>query len=582
MLVGFWGISQAAAVPPVLVQREANRWSEAPAGVVVPIDSPTSTTFSLFIPAGFTAADAHETTLTLHFHGASWFMQQEHARRGARHPLLVANAKEGDAAYETDVMTPGVMEGVLSQTTARLAALTGAGDARIARLELSGFSAGYAGVRGVLRLPAFEPMVARVMLNDSLYVGDGPDSAPPDNRRPRRGADGIDPIVDFARKAMKGERELLMAFSSTPSFRSVGPMDCARAILAALELKPVEVEPDSMPAASVSADYQLAWMVDSGKAHFWCYRAAERPIHLAHVRNQADMWLALEGRRVSDLTPTMTIRDLSEPAQLPTTTALDLGTSGTIALFVPEGYKVPASGEVEVTLNFHGAGWFVIEEQQRRGNGGPVVALELGQGSTVYRKPFEDPAMFGRLLEAIAANLRERGAPAETRVTSVNITSISAGYGAVREIVKSDANVKLIRRIILCDSMYGGLDEALLPSGQRVVTDEYVEPWMNFAHEAILGRRTLLVLTSDISPSTYAGTHEVALAVTKALGVAVETVPLDSCPAAAAGLEYPLRARADAGYFHWWAYAGDGGKVHMTIARHQGDAWQALDQLGEW
>jgi hypothetical protein len=349
----------------------------------------------------------------------------------------------------------------------------------------------------------------------------------------------------------------------------------------ALDISAVDVALDSIPAARSTADYQMMWRAAKGNAHFWCYRAAEKPIHLAHLRNQADMWRALDGRQRLDLMPLMTPRAI-KPSEPPfETIALDLGIAGDSALFLPANYNVAADGAVELTIHFHGATWFVIQEHQRRGNGDPIVALELGQGSSVYAKPFEDPLLFRRLLDAVAEELKKRGGPPETHIDSVNITSFSAGYGAVREIVKSPEHVALLKRIVLADSSYGSLNESHLAQDKRVVASEHVEPWLEIARLAQGGGKTLLMMTSDIAPDTYAGTHEVARAVAEALQLEIKPIPADSCPAAESGLAYPLHTRADSGGFHWWAYGGNDAVVHMTIARHIADAWETLDQLGD-
>jgi hypothetical protein len=568
-------LAAAEIVPPVLVDKEANRWSEPLAGTVSVLETPTSTTFVLYLPEKMEFGAGGGIPLTIHFHGAAWFIQQEHVRRGARHPLLVGNAKEGDAAFEVDVMKPGVLEGLLKQTEAKLREADGPANAAVDSIELSGFSAGYAGVRGVLRMPQFEPMVSRVLLNDSLYVGNGPDSKEED-RRPRMGEDGLGPFLDFARKAAAGERELLMEFSSTPSMRSVGPKDCALAIVRELSIPVSAVPMDSIPAARTSADFQLTWRAGAGKANFLCYHSETRPMHLAHVRNQADFWRAMDGlTRTEAIPPAMPQRSILPPASPYPTTLLDIGTTGTVSLFVPANYKVPKDGVVEVTLHFHGATWFVIDEHLRRGGGEPLVALELGQGSSVYQRPFTKPETLDLLLEEIEKDLVKRGAPEDTRIKIINLTSFSAGYGAIREIMKTPRHVAMTKRVLLADSSYGSLDEEALKEGLRSVAPEHVEPWANFARLAMEGNKTLLMITSDITPQSYAGTHEVAAAVVGSLGLPVRPGE------ATDGEGYPLRARADRGSFHWWAYQGDDAPIHSTIARHIADAWMALDQNGD-
>ncbi len=574
---------RADLIPPVLVQKEANKWPQPPAGLVEKLDSETSTTFTLYIPEEVVYTESGGIDLTIHFHGASWFMQQEHARRGARHPLLVGNAREADRAYEADVMKPGVLENLIEQVEGHLNAHSDRSDASIEHLEISGFSAGYAGVRGILRVPEIEPMVKTVLLSDSLYIGDGPDSNPPDDRKPRMGEDGLKPVLDFARKAKDGECTLLMEFSTTPSMRSVGPMDCARAIISELNIPVSEIGLNEIPASRETADYQLNWRADSGNAHFWCYGTDGRPIHLSHVRNNAEMWLALEGKNsLGAIPPVMSVRPISPTGEMAgETVPLDLGTSGTVTLFVPSGYKVPKDGGAEVTLHFHGAAWFVFQEHSRRGNGDPIVAFELGQGSTVYKTPFLESGMFAKVLDVVREQLVELDNPSETTISSVNITSFSAGYGAVREIIKQPENVAVIKRIVLGDSSYASLDDEALKEGKRVVAQEHVEPWANFARLAMTGEKTLLMTTSEITPNTYAGTYEVARAVAASLGLEAQEIDPDKVPAASSENEYPLKDQVDSGSFHWWGYGGEDAMVHMTLARHIAEDWAALDQCGD-
>ncbi len=562
---------RAGVVPPVLVRKEIARWAEAPAGVVSVVDAGTSTTFTLFVPDRMTKAADGSTTLTMHFHGAAWFVAQEHARRGARHPLLVANAREGDAAYENDVMREGVFRKVLAVVEERA-------KARVARLEVSSFSGGYSGARGLLRLPAVEPMIATLMMNDSLYISDATDSMPED-RRPDLAK--LQPFVDFAKKAVAGERTFLMEHSSTPSLRSVGPKDCSRAIMAALGIAPRDVAPGSIPAARASTDFPLIQRADVGGAHFWCYRGENIAIHLAHVRNQADHWRALAGQTPLQVEPPAMPKRAIRPPEASfggESVEFDLGTSYT--LYIPANYKVPKDGAVELTIHFHGAVWFAIQEHLRRGLDAPLVALYAGEGSTVYKRQFEDAARFGQLLRKVEAMLKERGGPAETRVATVDVTSFSAGYGAVREIVKVPENVAVLRRVIMADSLYGSLDEAELAKGNRVVVPEHVAPWADFARHAVKGGKTLVLTYSDIHTPSYASTREVSTAVVAALGLKSAPVERGSIPGAT-DPDYPLMLRADAGSFHAWGYEGKDAVVHMTLARHIAEVWEALDRGGE-
>jgi len=150
----------------------------------------------------------------------------------------------------------------------------------------------------------------------------------------------------------------------------------------------------------------------------------------------------------------------------------------------------------------------------------------------------------------------------------------------VREIVKVPENVAVLRRVIMADSLYGSLDEAELAKGNRVVVPEHVAPWADFARHAVKGGKTLVLTYSDIHTPSYASTREVSTAVVAALGLKSAPVERGSIPGAT-DPDYPLMLRADAGSFHAWGYEGKDAVVHMTLARHIAEVWEALDRGGE-
>lgn len=253
----------------------------------------------------------------------------------------------------------------------------------------------------------------------------------------------------------------------------------------------------------------------------------------------------------------------------------DRGTNFT--LFLPTHYAVPPSGEVRLTVHFHSAIWFGIQEHLRRGCTNPIVCFYPGEGSSVYRLPFEDRERFGRWLLLVEAELVRRGAPTNTHIASVDISSFSAGYGAVREIVKQPEYRRLLRRVVLCDSIYGSLDEAALQEGRRQVAGEHVQCWLPLAQEAARGERDFVLTISAIATRSYASSVECADALVAAIGAQKTMVAPGSLPAAA-DKEFPLLARADLGRFHVWFYGGTNDQAHLTHPRHLAEVWQTLDQ----
>jgi hypothetical protein len=209
-----------------------------------------------------------------------------------------------------------------------------------------------------------------------------------------------------------------------------------------------------------------------------------------------------------------------------------------------------------------------------------LLNFALGEGSATYARPFQNPARFQDWLRIVELELISRGAPTNTRVSSVDVSSFSAGYGAVREILKLETNRALIQRIVLCDSLYGGLAETNAPYPRRQVLAEHVEPWLVFAQAAARREKTFLLTTSDIETARYASTSECGAAVAAAAGAEFKPVTKDSC-AAARESEFPLVRRADLGRFNVWNYAGTNAQAHLTHVRHLADLWRALDVAAE-
>jgi hypothetical protein len=245
-------------------------------------------------------------------------------------------------------------------------------------------------------------------------------------------------------------------------------------------------------------------------------------------------------------------------------------------LYLPDGWRAPADGASRLVVHFHTVAWFTIQEHVRHGSKLPLLNFALGEGSATYAKPFLDPARFQDWLGVVAVELTRRGAPPGTRVARADVSSFSAGYGAVREILKLDTNRAVIQRLVLCDSLYGGLADTNAPYPRRAVAREHVEPWLPFARAAVRGDKTFLITVSDIETTRYASTRECAEAVAAGVGARFADVETNAC-AAAREPDFPLRRRADAGRFHAWQYAGTNGPAHLTHVRHLADLWRALE-----
>ncbi len=233
-------------------------------------------------------------------------------------------------------------------------------------------------------------------------------------------------------------------------------------------------------------------------------------------------------------------------------------------LFLPQG----SSNATNIAAHFHTVASSAIASHVRRRSRDPLIVFALGSGSTAYRIPFEDTNRFARILTVIEKQMHERGAT--SRVSSVEISSFSAGYGAVRELVKSPRYFPLIRRIVLLDSIYGGLVPQPAGNTNRVVESAHADVWVPFARAAMRAEKTFVITLSDIQPMDFASTFEVTSALLDRVGLKLENV-------ARSTNELALISRADAGNFHVWRYAGTNGPAHMAHVQHMAEVWRAID-----
>ena len=151
---------------------------------------------------------------------------------------------------------------------------------------------------------------------------------------------------------------------------------------------------------------------------------------------------------------------------------------------------LPPQGRPSMLIvHFHSSPWLVELCAQKRFPMAAVLSVNLGAGSDTYREPFVDVTRFPRLIEEAE---KLAGGPFRTVVLS----SFSAGYGAVREILRAKSNWSRITSILLADSLYAGY-------GNEV---EDLGPFLEYLKA---GKR-LVMTHSELYPGTYEATFETA------------------------------------------------------------------------
>lgn len=183
-----------------------------------------------------------------------------------------------------------------------------------------------------------------------------------------------------------------------------------------------------------------------------------------------------------------------------------------VQVYVPA--DAAAGTPARLLIHFHGAAYVAEHAVARAGGPYAAAVVNLGAGSRAYERPFSDAATFDALLAAIDSVVP--GAAGREIVLS----AFSAGYGAVRALLREPRHAARIRGIILLD----GFHASYLPEGQPLaeggaVDTAAISPFLEFARQAVAGSRTMLITHSEIFPGTFVSTTEATNLLLDLLGV---------------------------------------------------------------
>lgn len=232
-------------------------------------------------------------------------------------------------------------------------------------------------------------------------------------------------------------------------------------------------------------------------------------------------------------------------------------------LFVPQDYEVGEDG-VHLVLHLHGAAWAAERNLTRSGEQAVLVTVVLNGLSQVYADLFSQPETFSRLLDEVEAKLRELGVTDSPHIGRLTVTSFSAGFGGVREMLKSQETYGRIDALVMADSIHAGFVGA---AEERRVNPDHMQPFVRFAKDAAEGRRTLVISHSAIKPPTYASTTETANHIIAQVGGERTSVDEEWTD----GLR--CTSRYERGNLRIYGFAGDTGPDHM---RHLHELWRLM------
>jgi hypothetical protein len=184
-------------------------------------------------------------------------------------------------------------------------------------------------------------------------------------------------------------------------------------------------------------------------------------------------------------------------------------TVGQGTLFLRDGLR---STGLTLLVHFHGAPWLIEHHVSRLKAPVALLTFQLGSGSGVYGRAFTAREVFARALDdaARAASSELGRSIAFDRVV---LASFSAGYGAIRAILRHPDHYARVSAVILADSLHASYaaPAAGAPRAEDLsvnLTD--LDAFLMLAADAAAGRKRFVVRHSEVFPGTYASTTETA------------------------------------------------------------------------
>ena len=228
---------------------------------------------------------------------------------------------------------------------------------------------------------------------------------------------------------------------------------------------------------------------------------------------------------------------------------LNNGTTGQFAqLFIPDYYQAPSDGMFDLIFHLHGASWAAEDEVYKAKANAILFNIHLAELSSIYKNYFLDYANFPKILDDIIDILKEEGIISNPKISNLIITSFSAGYGGVREILKHNAYYDIIDAIALADGLHCDSDSATKAIQMK--------DFLSYANDAKAKKKIMLLTHSSILTNGYDNTTQTANYLINGIGsIRIAYSAVDEI-----GIQY---SKCDTGHFHLKGYYGDAANDHL-------------------
>ncbi|MFO7525081.1 MAG: hypothetical protein R6W68_06470 [Ignavibacteriaceae bacterium] len=227
---------------------------------------------------------------------------------------------------------------------------------------------------------------------------------------------------------------------------------------------------------------------------------------------------------------------------------LNLGSGQFAQLFVPDYFAPPDDGKFLLVFHLHSASWAAENQVYKSQSNAVLFNIHLGSLSSPYQNYFSDPNKFSAILDTVLSVLSNNSIIQSPQIKYLVITSFSAGYAGLREIIKTQSYYDIINAINLADGLHSSSD----PGTAAIQMQDFLK----FAIDARDNKKIMLLTHSSITTSGYQSTNQTSNYLINGTGTQVTNVPeVDEI-----GTMY---SKCDTGFFQIRRYYGQTAEDHL-------------------
>jgi hypothetical protein len=243
-----------------------------------------------------------------------------------------------------------------------------------------------------------------------------------------------------------------------------------------------------------------------------------------------------------------------------------------VALYVPRSLAL-RGGRFDLVIHFHGAHAQTSAAFEDAELDAAIVSVNLGEGGTTYGAAASTPDLLGRLVAFAEREVDASGRAPGARVGRLALSSWSAGFGAIREILKRPEDAARVDAVLLADGLFTDWSRASRapgkPAGQgpaaRDADFEKVKAVIDFARRATEGEKLFVLTHSAIDSGAYPDAARCADAMLRYFSL--EKGFPGGLPRSARGSQ-PYAT--DSAGFHIWGFGGKAWTDHLAQHRAMG------------